>query len=474
MAVHKSKKGLDLPVAGEPESTIDDGVSPRRVALFGEDYPGLRPTMHVGEGDVVRRGQLLFEDKKNPGVRYTSPGSGRVTGIHRGDRRAFVSLVVELDAEDRSGRAGTSDQARFDSFTGKHPNELGRDDVRALLVESGEWTALRVRPFGTNPRVDDVPHSIFVTAMDTNPLAPSVEQALEGKLGDFERGLLAIAKLTDGPVYVCTSAATDEAAIPVPDRSPFRREQFAGPHPSGTPGYHIHVLDPVDRNKQVWHVEAEDVAAIGRLFDSGELALDRVISFAGPAVQRPRLARFRRGGSTQELLDGGLATEGASAGAGAGAGAEYRVLSGSVLFGRTASGDVDGYLGRYHRQVSVLREGREREFLGWLSLGANKFSVQPAFVSRLVPGRKFSFTTAMQGSPRAIVPIGSYEKVFPMDLHPTFLLRALVMTDIERAEYLGCLELVEEDLALCSFVCPGKEDYGVHLRRVLTTIQKEG
>lgn len=466
MAVHKSKKGLDLPIMGEPERTIDDRADPRRVALLGDDYPGLRPTMHVKEGDDVRRGQLLFEDKKSPGVGYTSPGAGRVAAIHRGERRAFRSLVIDLDASDRSGRAGAADQVRFESHSGKHPNQLGREEVQALLLESGEWTALRTRPFGRVPSKDTTPHSIFVTAMDTNPLAPPVEEALAGRHADFEKGLYALAKLTDGPVYVCASADADPASLPVPDREPFRHERFQGPHPAGTPGYHIHRLDPVHRNKTVWYVHCEDVAAIGKLFDTGELALDCVVSLGGPVVRRPRLLRFRRGGSIDDMVKGELEGEGE--------GVENRVLSGSVLSGRRAGGDVLGYLGRYHHQVSALREGRKREFLGWLAPGADRFSVKPVFLSRLLPGRKFSLTTSTQGSPRAIVPIGSYEKVLPMDLQPTFLLRALVMRDVERAELLGCLELVEEDVALCSFVCPGKTDFGVYLRDVLATIEKEG
>ena len=457
MSVHRSKKGLDLPILGEPARGIEDHDAPHRVALLGADYPGLRPTMHVKVGDEVRRGQLLMEGKKMPGVRFTSPGSGKVVAVHRGERRAFHSLVIELSSADRAGRVGAADQVSFASFTGRHPNTLGRDDVQSLLAESGQWTALRARPFGRVPDPATTPHSIFVTAMDTNPLAPHVEDVVEGRHRDFERGLIVLTKITDGPVYVCTA---DESSVPVPE--PCRREVFRGPHPAGTVGYHIHRLDPVDRNKVVWHVNYQDVLAIGALFDNGELDLERVVSLAGPAVTRPRQIRSRVGASLDDMVEGELAA------------GENRVISGSVLSGRKAMGDELGYLGRYHLQVSVIREGREREFLGWLAPGANKFSVKATFLSTFLPGKKFAFSTSTNGSPRAIVPIGSYEKVMPMDILPTFLLRALVMGDVERSARLGCLELEEEDLALCSFVCPGKTDYGVHLRDVLTTIEKEG
>ncbi len=457
MPVHRSKKGLDLPISGEPARGIEDHAAPSRVALVGSDYPGLRPTMQVKVGDEVRRGQLLLEDKKVPGVRFTSPGSGKVVAVHRGERRAFQSVVIELSSDDRAGRVGAPDQVSFSSFTGNHPNTLARDDVTSLLVESGQWTALRARPFGRVADPATTPHSIFVTAMDTNPLAPLVDEALEGRHGEFERGLIALTKLTDGPVYVCTA---DDSTVPVPE--PCRREVFRGPHPAGTPGYHIHCLDPVDRNKIVWYINYQDVVATGALLDKGELYLERVISLAGPEVTRPRQIRSRVGASLDDLVEGELAA------------GENRVISGSVLSGRAAMGEELGYLGRYHLQVSVIREGREREFLGWLGPGANSFSVKPAFLSKLLPGKKFAFTSSTNGSPRAIVPIGSFEKVMPMDLLPTFLLRALVMGDVERAEHLGCLELEEEDVALCSFVCSGKNDYGMYLRDVLTMIEKEG
>ncbi len=459
MAVHRSSKGLDLPIAGDPEPLVDSRRQSTRVALLGDDYPGLRPTMFVKAGDDVRRGQALFEDKKTPGVRYASPGAGKVVAVHRGERRGFESIVIELSREDRTGRAGAADQVRLSSFTGKHPSSLSRDEVKELLLESGEWTAIRARPFAKVADPALAPHSVFVTAIDTSPLAAPVDAALEGWHGDFEKGLQAVAKLTDGPVFVCTA---EETTVPVPQAAAFRHEIFRGPHPAGTVGYHIHVLDPVDRNKTVFYLGYQDVAAIGHLFATGELSFERVISLAGPVVRSPRLLRSRRGASLDEIVADELEP------------GENRVISGSVLSGRKAMGEVEGYLGRYHLQISAIREDRKREFLGWLTPGASKFSVKPAFLSSLIPGRKFRLTTSTNGSPRAIVPLGSYEKVMPMDLLPTFLLRALVMKDEERAEALGCLELDEEDLALLSFVDVGKTDFGYYLREVLTKIEKEG
>ena len=454
--LHKNTKGLDLPIAGEPEHRIDAASPAHRVALLAADYPGMRPTMQVRVGDEVRRGQLLFEDKKTSGVRYTSPASGRVTAIHRGERRAFQSLVIQLDASELSGRA---DSVSFSAYTGRHPGSLTRTEVQELLLESGLWTALRARPFGRVANPDETPRSIFVTAMDSNPHGLPARLALDGQEASFERGLRAVAKLTQGPVFICESP---ESGFPVPSDAQFRREEFRGPHPSGTVGFHIHTLDPVDRNRLVWHLNFQDVTEFGRLFADGQLHPERIVSLAGPSVRRPRLLRTRLGASTMDLTQGEL-TEG-----------ESRIISGSVLSGRTAAGEAFGFLGRYHQQVSVLPENRSREFLGWLSPGVSRYSTINTYLSKLIPGRKFRFTTSTNGSSRAMVPIGMYERVFPFDILPTFVLRALLAGDTEKAVELGCLELDEEDLALCSFVCPGKVEYGPLLRQVLTTIEKEG
>ena len=219
---------------------------------------------------------------------------------------------------------------------------------------------------------------------------------------------------------------------------------------------------PVSRLRSVWNVGYQDVIAIGKLFGEGVLDVERIISLAGPTVKNPRLLRTRMGVSLAELTEGQLVE------------CENRVISGSVLSGRTAMGDETGYLGRYHLQVTALAEGRERELFGWLGLGPTKYSTINSYLGSVIPGAKFRFTTTTNGSDRAMVPIGMYEEVMPMDIMPTFLLRALLMQDIERAEELGALELDEEDLALCTFVCPGKSDYGPLLRKLLTTIEKEG
>ncbi|MFH1570765.1 MAG: Na(+)-translocating NADH-quinone reductase subunit A [Gemmatimonadota bacterium] len=445
----KLKKGLDLPISGASSQVIEDARPVSRVAVLGPDSPGLRPTMAVAEGDAVRLGQLLFEDRKAPGVRYTAPAAGRVVAINRGAKRALLSVVIELDG---------SAEETLPAFDGAALARLTRDQVRDGLLTSGLWTALRTRPFGRVPAPAAQPHSIFVTALDTNPLAADPAVVLADRGEDFAAGLRVLARLTDGELYLCKAPG---AAIPEPAIDNLTVAEFAGPHPAGLPGTHIHFLDPVDMHKTVVHVGYQDVAAIGHLFATGHLDPQRVVSLAGPAVRRPRLLRTRLGAAVGELVAGELQD------------GEVRVVSGSVLHGRLATAPLD-FLGRYHLQVSALREGRNRVFLEWQKPGFGKYSVKRVYASALAGRKLFEFTTSTEGSPRAMVPVGSYERVMPLDILPTFLLRALVIGDIERAQELGCLELDEEDLGLCTFVCPGKTDYGPILRRNLEIIEKEG
>ncbi len=457
MGLHKIRKGLDLPIGGRPAQQIGPAPAPARVALLAEDYVGMKPTMLVGVGDSVRRGQALFEDKKTPGVRYTAPAGGTVVGINRGDRRALQSVVIRLDTVELGGG---DDCVRFEAHTGRHPRELSSGQVRDLLVESGLWTALRARPYGRVPPIDSRPSSVFVTAADSDPLAPDVDAVMAGREADFERGLEALAKAGEGvPVYVCKRHGS---AVSARESGPIRIEEFRGPHPSGTAGLHIHLLDPVDRNKLVWHLGYQDTVAIGRLFASGTLPVERVVALAGPGVRNPRLVRTRLGASTsaltrRELVDGPV-----------------RVISGSVLAGRRAEGPVLGFLGRYDSQISALAEDNGRKLLGWLAPGFRTFSVMRLFASSFLPVSRYSFSTTTNGSVRAMVPVGAYEKVMPLDILPAPLLRSLLMPNPERAEELGALELIEEDLALCSFVSPEKAEFGQLLRGVLTTLEKEG
>jgi len=387
------RRGLDITIKGAPVQAIEDGPAIVHVAVSGDDYVFLRPRMAVQVGDRVREGQLLLTDKRNADVRFTAPGCGEVVAIERGERRRLLAVVVRLDGD------------ACEEFQG---------DVRDVLVRSGLWTALRERPFGRVASPDTRPRAIFVTAIDTDPLAADPVCVLAGRESDFESGLRALAQLTDGPVRLCRRPG---AAIPSAGADV---HEFAGPHPAGLPGTHIHLLDPAGLQSVVWHVGYQDVLAMGELLRTGRLPTRRVVALGGPQVARPTLLRTRLGASLPELTEGRL-REGA-----------HRVISGSVLSGRVAP-----FLGRYHTQVAVLA-------------GAPPY-----------------------GPARAIVPTGVYERVMPLDILPTPLLKALLVGDVARAIELGCLELEEEDLALCSYVCPSRNDFGVPLRAVLAAIEEE-
>jgi len=436
-----------LPIVGAPTQRIEAGRPVRSVAVIGFDYPTMKPTMAVQVGDRVKLGQILFSDKKSEGVHYTAPGAGVVSAVHRGEKRVLQSVVIDLEGDD---------EITFASYSSDQLEGLSSEQVRENLQQSGLWTALRTRPFSKVPAVDAVPNSIFVTAIDTHPLAADPAVIIAEQAEAFEAGLKVLGNLAK--VFLCKAP---DASLPGESLAKVQVEAFSGPHPAGLAGTHIHFLDPVSASKSVWTIGYQDVIAVGKLFTSGRLWVERVVALGGPVVENPRLVRTRLGANLDELTVGEL-QPGAN-----------RVVSGSLLGGRTAHGAF-AYLGRYHQQVSCLREGKEREMLHYMRAGVEKHSILNIYISKLMGGKKFAFSTSTNGSPRAMVPVGNYEEVMPLDVLPTQLLRALIVGDTEVAQKLGCLELDEEDLALCSYVCAGKYEYGPILRDNLTRIEKEG
>ena len=454
------KRGLDLPIAGVPRQKLAVGAPVTSVAIISDDYIGMKPTMMVQEGDRVKLGQTLFVDKKTGGVGFTAPGAGTVASVNRGEKRKFESLVIELDADESK----ESNQVAFGKYTDL--NGVTQEQVRNNLLDSGLWTAIRSRPYGKTPFPDASPNSIFVTAIDTQPLAANPKVVIANNSEHFVSGLIVLSRF-GVPVHLCTAP---DSGIPGEDIEGVSLHEFGGPHPAGLVGTHIHFIDPVGPSKSVWHLNYQDVIAIGCLFTEGRLMTDRVISIGGPLVAEPKLYTTRIGACLEPLLTEDVMDDAYDEGK-----VDARIVSGSVLNGRTSEGFAK-YLGRFHLQISVLEEGTHREFLGWQRPGLEKFSVSGAFVGSWLGrfGKRFKFNSNTNGSKRAMVPIGSYEKVMPLDILPTQLLRALIANDTEDAQALGCLELEEEDLSLCTYCCPGKYEYGSILRRNLTTIEKEG
>ncbi len=441
----KIKKGLDIPLKGQPDERIDAANEVSTVAVLGSDYVGLKPTMLVREGDTVKEGSPLFEDKKNPGVVITSPAAGKVSQINRGAKRALVSVVISVEGND-SEPFETSDVA-----------EISQDEVRATLQKSGLWVSFRARPYGKVPAIDAKANSIFVNAMDTNPLAVEPSLVINERAADFAMGVSVLSKF-DVPVYVCQAEGVQ---LPELNGNGVQVAKFAGKHPAGLSSTHVHCIDPVDGKKSVWTIGYQDVIAIGALFSNGKVDPSRYIALAGPLVNSPRVFSTRIGACVSELVEGRLA-EG-----------KKRVISGSVLNGHTVFGDTD-FIGRYDNQVSVIEEHDDREFMGWIAPGLSKFSALNVFFSSIFKPKAFNISTSQYGSPRAIVPIGVFEKVMPLDILPTPLIKSILVKDTDAAQELGCLELVEEDMALLSFVDPGKHDFGPALRSTLTQIEREG
>ncbi|WP_428353619.1 Na(+)-translocating NADH-quinone reductase subunit A [Methyloprofundus sp.] len=444
------KESLDLPITGAPKQTIEEGNQVSSVAILGMDYVGMKPKMLVAEGDKVKLGQALFEDKKNPGVFFTAPGAGTVKAIHRGERRVLQSVVIELKGKQEES---------FQAYSAADLSSLTAEKITENLAASGLWASFRTRPYGKVPMLDSTPQSIFVTAIDTRPLAADPAVIINDRSADFTNGLAIVAQLTQGKTYLCKATGAD---IPVGDTA-LEIAEFSGGHPAGLPSTHIHLLDPVNIDKTVWHIDYQAVIAIGALFTSGKLNVQRVVALTGPAVKQPRLVRTRVGANTDDLVQNELNDD------------ENRVISGSVLYGHEATAWA-AYLGCYSNQVSVLREGRDRELFGWIVAGKDKYSAMNVYTSSRdrASKRLFPLTTDKNGSNRAIVPVGVFESVTPLDILPTPLLKAMVVGDTDQAQLLGCLELDEEDMSLYTFVDPGKHDFAPVLRANLTKIEKEG
>lgn len=441
------RKGLNVPISGAPKPEIEDGPVVRTVGLLGDDYLGLKPRISVAEGDAVERGSPIINDKDMPDVQVVSPVSGTVKAINRGARRKLISVEIDVDES-------TAQPVDF-SNVGDLSTAEG---VAERLCAAGLWTSFRTRPYSKIPDPASRPAAIFVAAMDTEPLAADPEPIIQEEPVAFTEGLKAIASLSAGKTYLCYR---DGAKIPGDDIPGVEAAGFAGPHPAGLAGTHMHFLEPPGAGKTVWTIGYQDVIVIGRLMKTGTHDASRVIALTGPACANPRLVRTIAGASMDELAAADVPTD-----------RPVRMISGSVLSGRSGEGP-SAYLGRYARQITLIEEDREQIPLGWIRPMPSKYAFQPVLGSAL--SRKlFPLTSNLNGGRRAMVPLGTFEELMPQDFLPTQLLRALLVMDTDQAQALGALELDEEDLGLVGFACPAKYEYGLALRDCLTRIEKEG
>lgn len=448
----KLKRGLDLPITGTPDQTVHQGADVTHVALNGKDFIGLKPKMLVNAGDKVQKGQPLFVHKESPDIKYVAPGAGTIRDVNRGARRVLETIIIDLDKDEKS--------IQFDKVAADKIASSSREDVQQKLYDSGLWVSFKTRPYSKVPEQGSAPNSIFVTAMDSDPCAADASVIIAEQQEAFSAGVDALTTLTDGKVFVCHETGK---SVPTNSNDKIVVADFSGPHPSGLAGTHIHFLDPVYDTKVVWSISYQDVIGIGHLFLSGELYTDRVISLAGPRAKNPRLVRTRVGASLDEVTKGEIEGD-----------EECRIVSGSILSG-THAHDHFAYLGRYHRQVTLITEDRDQHVLGWLNPARETFSVLNVhFTSFVRSFKKYAFGSNQNGSRRALVPLGTFERIVPLEILPTQLLRSLLVLDTDEAQKLGALELDEEDLALCTFSCPAKYEYGEALRASLEKIEKEG
>ena len=436
----KISKGLDLPISGAPLNIVSDKPKVSSVAVLSNDFVGMKPTMLVKEGDSVKAGQKIFEDKKNIGVFYTSPCGGTVRNINRGDKRKFLS--IELDIDD------TNEEFKFFNM-GNTSNE-----IKDCLINSGYWNCFRTRPFNRTPNVNDIPNAVFINCCDSNPLSMDPYNIISLNEADFREGLKVLSQL-----FKCNMNLTYQNDNFDISNEDFEYFQFKGPHPSGLPSTHISKIYPVNLNRTVWTINYQDIISIGFLKKNNKIRTSKLISLGGPSVHEPSLLNVRVGGNIDEICAGKLKPN-------------SRIISGSVLHGHESEG-VMNYLGFYDSQISAIPDEVNNIFMNWLMPGSTLHSKLNVFISSFIKPKNFIFNTSIGGGDRAIVPISSYEEVIPMDILVTQLLKALVVSDIDMAVDLGMLELVPEDLALCSYVCPSKYDYSSILMDNLNKLYQE-
>ncbi len=435
----KINKGLDLPIPGKPIPVISDKPNITSVALLANDFVGMKPTMLVKSGDVVKAGSKLFEDKKNQGVFFTSPAGGTVSSINRGDKRKFLSIEIDISGDEQ-----------FEDFS----HEISTKDIKSLLINSGLWNAFRTRPFNRTPSVDASPNALFINACDTNPLSSDPFHIIKKDKDLFDKGLDLVKSYFNCPIHLSYQNNDFDTTI-----EGIHYHQFVGPHPAGLSSTHINKIFPVSLNRIAWTINYQDIMSIGYLLKNNKIRTHKTISLAGSSVFDPSLVDARIGANLDELVAGKIEDK-------------ARVISGSVIYGHTSEG-IMNYLGNYDSQVSVIPDAANDIFMNWLKPGKNLHSKLNVFSSSFFKPNNFIFNTSVNGGDRAIVPVCSYEEILPMDILVTQLLKSLVVSDLEMAVDLGMLELAPEDMALCSYVCPSKYDYSSILLDNLNKVHLE-
>ena len=447
--VIKIKKGLDINLIGQAEKIYVKAPRAKTYAIKPPDWHGLTPKIIPKLCDTVKVGTPIFFDKYHPEIKFTSPVSGILLSINRGERRRIIEVVVEDDGKDTA-----------ETFLNGDPANLKKEQIIENLLNSGLWPMIRQRPYSVIARPNTTPKSIFISAFDTSPLAPDFDFILKEMEEDFQWGVNVLRRLTEGKVHLNLDGRTPSVKT-LSNIQGVEINRFQGPHPAGNVGIQIHKLDPINKGEIVWVVRPQDVVAIGRLFKTGKYDPSVVVALTGSRVVKPQYYKTIRGGAVAPILENQI-KEG-----------ENRVISGNVLQGRQIDPET-GYVGFFSSQITVIPEGNNYEMFGWLKPGFNKFSISRSFASTwLLPHRSYDLDTNLHGGKRAFVMTGDYEKVVPMDIYPMQLLKSILVNDIDKMEQLGIYEVDEEDLALCEVICTSKTPVTKILRDGLRSIRKE-
>ena len=436
-------KGLDIKLVGKAEARVENALMAKSYAVSPLDYENVTPKLLVKVGDKVEAGSALFFDKNNPRILFTSPVSGVVSAINRGEKRKLLNVAIEPDAVQVYKQMTMADVAKAD-----------RSAIVEMLLESGLWTRIVERPYGVIANPEATPKAIFVSAFDSAPLAPDYNFILKEDKAAVEAGMAVLARLTDGKVHLSARKGDEGFMAEVKG---VEYHTFSGKHPVGNVGVQIHHIDRIAKGDIVWTVNIQDVAMIGRFVKSGKLDMTKVIAVAGSEAEKPCYKLIISGAAVESIV--GAVKDG------------VRVISGDVLTGVTTA--KDGYLAANANMVTLIPEGDKYEFMGWAMPRFHRFSVSGAYFSWLFPKKEYKLDTNLNGGERPFVVTGLYEKYLPMDVYVSYLLKACLVKDLDKMENLGLYEVLPEDLALCEFVDPSKIEMQQILRDGINLMIKE-
>jgi Na+-transporting NADH:ubiquinone oxidoreductase subunit A len=453
----RTKRGLDIQISGKAEEIIGKAVISKVVALIPDHYHGIIPKVIVKEGDIVKAGSPVFRDKTISEMNFVSPVSGKIIGVNRGERRKVLSITIAPDAK-----------TTYETFKSASLEKLSGDETKALLLNAGIWPFIKQRPYDVIANPAKSPKAIFISSFDTAPLAPNYEFILKGQYADFQTGIDALAKMTTGKVHLAVKAGSQSAEF----RSTKNVEitEYDGPHPIGNTGIQINQLDPINKGEVVWTVNIQDVLYIGRLFNKGIVDFSRIVALTGPEVLQPQYYHTISGSTIEHIINGKVNKN-----------TEKRFISGNVLTGLKI--ESNGYLDPYASQVTVIEEGSDtHEIFGWAMPRLDKFSTSRTYFNGITESKLFQslfgkinykYDARLLGGVRAIIMSGEYDKVLPMDILPEFLIKAMIVGNIDKIEALGGYEIAPEDVALCEFVCTSKLPLQKIVRNALDNLKKE-